>query len=76
MQIFHTSDFSGDKEKNIDYLFNIDFNKNKIDIKVKRLNKDFEKEIKTLVISRLDSSYLVRYLLVDENIINEYYVKF
>ena len=62
--------------ENIDYLFNIDFNINKIIITMKKLNKKFEKDIKTLVVSLTDSKYLVRYLLTDEDIINEYYVKF
>ena len=62
--------------ENIDYLFNLDFNNNKIIIKMKKLNKIFEKEIETLVISLSDSEYLIRYLLKDDNVINEYYVKF
>ena len=62
--------------ENSDYLFNIDFNSNKITISVKKLNKKLIKNIKTLVISGTNKEYLVRYLLVDENIINEYYVKF
>ena len=62
--------------ENSDYLFNIDFNDNKITILLKKLNKKMEKTIKTMVISLSDSKYLVRYLLTDENIINEYYVKF
>lgn len=62
--------------ENIDYLFNIELNNNKIIIKMKKLNKLLEKDIKTLVISKSNKSYLVRYLLNDENIINEYYVKF
>ena len=62
--------------ENMDYLFNIDFVNNKIMIKAKNVNKEFEKNIKTIVITKSQCSYLVRYLLVDENIINEYYVKF
>ena len=61
--------------ENADYFFNIDFNNNKITITMKKLNKIFEKEINTMEISRTKKSYLVRYLLTDENIINEYYVK-
>lgn len=61
--------------ENTDYFFNIDFNNNKITITMKKLNKIFEKEINTMEISRTKKSYLVRYLLTDENIINEYYVK-
>lgn len=62
--------------ENIDYLFNMDFNNNKIIINMKKLNKEVEKEIKTIVISRTSKEFLVRYLLTDEEIINEYYVKF
>ncbi len=62
--------------ENSDYLFNMKFNENKIDILIKKLNKLMEKEIKTLVVSKRKNDYLVRYLLTDENIINEYYVKF
>lgn len=61
--------------ENTDYFFNIDFNNNKITITMKKLNKIFEKEINTMEISRTKKSYLVRYLLTDENIVNEYYVK-
>ena len=62
--------------ENTDYLFNMKFNDNKIFIKMKKVNKNFIKVIKTMEILSTDKSYLVRYLLVDENIINEYYVKF
>ena len=62
--------------ENRDYLFNMDFNNNKIIVTMKKLNKKFEKEIKTLIISLTSKSYLIRYLLKDEDIINEYYVKF
>ena len=62
--------------ENIDYIFNLDFNNNKILITVKKLNKIIEKEIKTIKILKNAKKYLVRYLLKDDNIINEYYVKF
>ena len=62
--------------ENLDYLFNLDFNNNKITITMKKLKKSLEKDIKTLVITQSLSKYLVRYLLTDENIINEYYVNF
>ena len=62
--------------ENRDYLFNLDFNNNKILITMKKLNKCMEKDIKTMVISLTNSKYLVRYLLTDDNIVNEYYVKF
>ncbi len=62
--------------ENMDYLFNIDFVNNKIIINMKKNNRVFEKMIKTIVITKTKSNYLVRYLLTDENVINEYYVKF
>ena len=64
------------KRDNNDYLFTIDFNNNSIEILVKSLNKRFLKEIETLLIEKKKKSYLVRYRLSDEKIINEYYVKF
>ena len=62
--------------ENIDYLFKIDKKKKKIVITMKKHDKVFEKEIKTIDISLSNSKYSVKYLLTDENIINEYYVKF
>jgi hypothetical protein len=62
--------------ENSDYLFNMDFNNNKIIITLKNLNKTLEKDIKTMLISNSRNKYLIRYLLTDENIVNEYYVKF
>ena len=62
--------------ENCDYIFNLDFNNNKILITMKKPNKILEKDIRTMVISLTKKDYLVRYLLTDENIINEYYVKF
>ena len=64
------------KKENIDYLFTLDFNNNVIKIFAKKMKKTFLKEIKTLVCEKSNSKFLVRYLLVDEGIINEYYVKF
>ena len=61
---------------NIDYCFTLDFKNNFIDIGIKKIHKNVEKSIKTLTISKSSNKYLVRYLLTDENIINEYYVKF
>ena len=37
---------------------------------------DFIKEIKTLILTRKKNSYLVRYSLMEENMVNEYFVKF
>lgn len=62
--------------ENSDYFFKIDLNNNKITILIKKLNKEFQKDIKTIIVSKSRSKYLIRYLLIDENIINEYYVKF
>jgi hypothetical protein len=62
--------------ENNDYLYNLDFNFKKITITIKKLHKTFIKHIKTMVINKSSSKYLVRYLLIDENVINEYYVKF
>ena len=62
--------------ENIDYLFNMDFVNNKITINMKKLNKIVEKEIKTMYITSTHKEFMVRYLLTDEKIINEYYVKF
>ena len=64
------------ERENIDYYFKLDFNKNVIIIKVKKLHKEISKEIKTLTVSKSSKRFLVRYLLTDENVINEYYVNF
>ena len=62
--------------ENNDYYFTIDFNANNIIIKLKNYDKTFDKEIETLWIERKMKSYTVRYRLVDEDIINEYHIKF
>ena len=62
--------------ENNDYLFVLRFKDQVINIKLKKLNKYFDKKIKTLLIDKSKKSYLVRYLLIDENVINEYYVKY
>jgi hypothetical protein len=62
--------------ENIDYLFNMDFNNNIISITMKKLNKIIEKEIKTMALVNNKKEFMVRYLLTDDEIINEYYVKF
>ena len=64
------------KRENNDYKFIIDFIKNEIDIYIKKYQKNVKKSIKTLLLKKNKKSYLVRYLLEDENTINEYYVKF
>lgn len=62
--------------ENSDYLFTFKFNENNIIVKLKSHNQDFDKEIKTLLIKKTKKSYIIRYLLVDENIINEYQLNF
>lgn len=62
--------------ENEDYLFTLDFNSNAINILIKKIKKEFIKSIKTILIDKNKKSYLVRYLLIDEKEINEYYVKF
>lgn len=62
--------------ENNDYLFNMDFVNERITITMKKLNKEFIKDIKTVHISNTTKEFLVRYMLTDERIINEYYVKF
>ena len=62
--------------ENRDYSFKIDFNNYKIDIEIKKLHKTMIKDIKLLNISKSKKYYSVKYLLTDDNIINEYYVNF
>lgn len=62
--------------ENEDYLFNFDFNRNIIEITLKKLRKSFNKEICTMTSKYTKKSYLVRYKLLDEQEVNEYYVKF
>ena len=64
------------KRENIDYLFIIDFNKNVIDILVKKLQKQMQKPIQTLSLEKKKTQYSVKYLLDDEKIVNEYYINF
>ena len=61
---------------NSDYLFTMKFNENIIEIYAKKLQKIFYKEIETLSCSLSKKRYFVKYLLKDDNIINEYYVNF
>lgn len=62
--------------ENTDYLFTLDFNKDIIDVYVKKLDKYLQKEIKTLFLEKKKTDYTVRYLLSDEKVINEYYINF
>jgi len=64
------------KRENQDYIFNIDFKNSMITIKVKKFNKTFDKSIKVLIIDKNNRSYLVRYILTSEEIVNEYYIEF
>ena len=61
---------------NSDFTFNIDFVKNKIDIYLKKHDKYLKKDIKTIILEKKKTSFLVRYLLVDEKEYNEYYIIF
>lgn len=54
----------------------IDFKKNNIQIDVKSLKKMMNKGMKTLNIEKNKNSFLVKYQLIDENIINEYYIEY
>ena len=62
--------------ENNDYKFVIDFIHNEIDIYIKKYRKNIKKSIKTLILKKTKTSYLVRYSIYEEKIINEYYVKF
>lgn len=64
------------KKENIDYLFIIDLAKNNIYILAKKIKRSFNKPIQTLLVEKSKKRYLVRYLLEDENVINEYCVNF
>ena len=64
------------KRENKDYIFIMDFNNNVIDINSKHLKKSFTKEIKKIKLEKTAKSYLIRYQLLDENIINELYLKY
>ena len=62
--------------ENNDYLFNIDFRNDTISIFMKHLKKEFTKEIETIKLIKTKNSFEVKYNLIDENIINEFYVKY
>ena len=63
-------------KENIDFKFTLRFDDNIIEIYAKKAKKTFYKEIKTLLCSSSPKRYFVKYLLIDENAINEYYVNF
>ena len=62
--------------ENSDFIYQMDFNNNIINIQMKKVKKDFNKEIKTIILKKTNNSFLVRYQLIDENIINEFYIKY
>ncbi len=62
--------------ENDDYVHKLNFIDNIISIYVKNYRKEFNKDIKTILLEKTSKSYLVRYKLIDEDIINEYYVKY
>ena len=64
------------KRENSDYIFTMDFKNNVININVKHIKKDFIKDIDTIKLEKTDKSYYIKYRLLDENIINEYYLKY
>ena len=64
------------KRENNDYIFILNFKNNLINIIMKHPEKEFIKEIKTIKLEKRHNSYLVRYKLIDENIINKYYIKY
>lgn len=64
------------ERENKDYCFVMDFKNEMITIEIKKLHKKMVKSIKTMNISKEKRKYYIKYLLTDENIINEYYVNF
>ena len=62
--------------ENMEYKFDIDLKNNSINIYAKKLRKEFNKKIETLLIDKNNREYLVRYRLVDDDMVNEYFVKF
>lgn len=62
--------------ENNDYKFILDFNKNNINITIKKIKKTLDKSINTLLLEKTKKRFIVRYLLNDEKEINEYYVNF
>ena len=64
------------RKENQDYLIEIYLQDNIIDITIKKFRRKINKGIKTLLIEKKKKSYLIRYQLLDEKEINEYYVNF
>ena len=64
------------RKENQDYLIEIYLQDNIIDITIKKFRRKINKGIKTLLIEKRKKAYLIRYQLLDEKEINEYYVNF
>ncbi len=62
--------------ENNDYIFNIDFKNKNINIFMKHLKKEFNKEIETIRLIKTNNSFEVKYRLIDEDIINNFYIKY
>ena len=62
-------------KENNDTIVKIDFNKNIMSILLKEYNKEFYKDIETLLINKDNNIYYVKYKLIDENVINEYRIE-
>lgn len=62
--------------ENSDFIFNIDFINNNINIFMKKIKKYFNKKINTLKLIKTNNSFEVKYKLIDENIINNFYIKY
>lgn len=62
--------------ENMEYKFEIDLKNSNINIYAKKLKKEFSKKIETLLIDKNNKEYLIRYRLIDDDMINEYFVKF
>lgn len=61
---------------NKESLIELNFIKNKAIILVKSMNLEFKKDIKVIKLEIKDNYFYVKYLLIDENIYNEYCIKF
>lgn len=63
-------------KENDEYVIKIDFIKEIISIFMKEYNKEFFKDIKTLILKKEKNVFYVKYNLTDENVLNEYEIKF
>ena len=64
------------EKENNDSFIKLDFNNNKTFISVKNLKLDIKKDIKVIKIENKLNYFYVKYLLIDEDIYNEYCIKF